>query len=109
MQHDIEHQMEKMSVKKSELSFARKCFLGILTGLWMALAGCFSLSVAGLSECTSHVACVPPTNFNPTGLPGAVHDAGGIGAEVVELAPILPRLVGCLVYSADTLPRLGLV
>lgn len=39
--------MEKMSIKKSELSFSRKCFLGLLTGLWMALAGCFSLSVAG--------------------------------------------------------------
>jgi hypothetical protein len=50
MQHDIEHQMEKMSIKKSELSFARKCFLGLLTGLWMALAGCFSFSVAGLFE-----------------------------------------------------------
>ncbi len=48
LQHDIEHQMETISVKKSELSFARKIFLGVLTGLWMALAGCFSFSVAGL-------------------------------------------------------------
>ena len=43
--------MEKMSIKKAEMSFARKSFLGLLTGLWMALAGCFSLSVAGMVCC----------------------------------------------------------
>ena len=47
-QHDIEHQMEKLSIKKSELSVVRKCFLGLLSGLWMSLAGFFAFSVAGL-------------------------------------------------------------
>jgi hypothetical protein len=81
-QHDIEHQMEKISIKKSELSFARKSFLGLLTGLWMALAGCFSLSVAG-NTCWTLA----------KELHQLIFDAGGVGSDIVELIPILPRLV----------------
>mmetsp|Transcript_23792 Transcript_23792/g.55349 ORF Transcript_23792/g.55349 Transcript_23792/m.55349 type:complete len:386 (-) Transcript_23792:274-1431(-) len=47
---DVQHQMEKLCVKKAELSFARLCFLGLLSGVWMVLsASCALTAAAGIS------------------------------------------------------------
>uniref|UniRef100_A0A7S0W793 Formate/nitrite transporter n=1 Tax=Hemiselmis tepida TaxID=464990 RepID=A0A7S0W793_9CRYP len=47
---DVQHQMEKLCAKKAELSFARLCFLGLLSGVWMVLsASCALTAAAGIS------------------------------------------------------------
>mmetsp|Transcript_26287 Transcript_26287/g.51224 ORF Transcript_26287/g.51224 Transcript_26287/m.51224 type:complete len:424 (+) Transcript_26287:111-1382(+) len=48
---DVQHQMEKLCEKKASLSFARLCFLGLLSGVWMALsASCAMTAAAGISQ-----------------------------------------------------------
>mmetsp|Transcript_42126 Transcript_42126/g.103234 ORF Transcript_42126/g.103234 Transcript_42126/m.103234 type:complete len:465 (-) Transcript_42126:160-1554(-) len=47
----VEHQMEKLCLKKAELTFARLCFLGLLSGVWMVLSACCAMTVAaGISK-----------------------------------------------------------
>mmetsp|Transcript_16109 Transcript_16109/g.40594 ORF Transcript_16109/g.40594 Transcript_16109/m.40594 type:complete len:423 (+) Transcript_16109:114-1382(+) len=47
---DVQHQMEKLCVKKADLSFSRLCFLGLLSGVWMVLsASCALTAAAGIS------------------------------------------------------------
>lgn len=52
LQHDVEHQMELLSVKKSQLPPWKIAFLGTLSGFWMALSGTFAFSAAGGMEHT---------------------------------------------------------
>jgi hypothetical protein len=47
LQLDVEHLLETLSVKKSQLPLWRMAFLGILSGVWMAISGCFAFAVAG--------------------------------------------------------------
>ncbi len=47
LQLDVEHLLETLAVKKSQLPVWRMAFLGILSGVWMAISGCFAFSVAG--------------------------------------------------------------
>jgi hypothetical protein len=49
LQLDVEHLLETLSVKKSQLPLWRLAFLGLLSGVWMAISGCFAFAVAG--EC----------------------------------------------------------
>mmetsp|Transcript_17525 Transcript_17525/g.48441 ORF Transcript_17525/g.48441 Transcript_17525/m.48441 type:complete len:360 (-) Transcript_17525:847-1926(-) len=44
---DVEHMLETLSLKKAELPVWRWVFLGMLSGVWMAIAGIFAYSVAG--------------------------------------------------------------
>mmetsp|Transcript_16093 Transcript_16093/g.39163 ORF Transcript_16093/g.39163 Transcript_16093/m.39163 type:complete len:422 (+) Transcript_16093:140-1405(+) len=47
LQHDVEHQIEILCVKKAALPAWKIGFLGTLSGFWMALSGCFAFSAAG--------------------------------------------------------------
>ena len=47
LQLDVEHLLETLSVKKSQLPLWRMAFLGVLSGVWMAISGCFAFAVAG--------------------------------------------------------------
>jgi len=46
-QMDVEHMLETLSLKKAELPYWRWAFLGLLSGVWMAVAGVCAYSVAG--------------------------------------------------------------
>jgi len=61
---EVEHQIEKLCVKKAELSNSRLAFLGMLSGIWMVMAASFANLLAS-----------------------------GIDKEVVELWPLLPRII----------------
>ena len=47
LQLDVEHVLETLSVKKAQLPLWRMVFLGLLSGVWMAISGCFAFAVAG--------------------------------------------------------------
>jgi hypothetical protein len=47
LQLDVEHLLETLSVKKSQLPLWRMAFLGVLSGVWMAISACFAFAVAG--------------------------------------------------------------
>jgi hypothetical protein len=47
VQTAVERQMEKLSVTKSQLPVAKICCLGILAGLWITLAECGAIAIAG--------------------------------------------------------------
>ncbi len=47
LQLDVEHLVESLSVKKSQLPLWRMTFLGSLSGVWMAISTCFVFAVAG--------------------------------------------------------------
>ena len=54
-QLDVEHLLETLSVKKSQLPLWRMAFLGSLSGVWMAISICFAFAVAGeLLSCPSN-------------------------------------------------------
>ena len=95
LQLDVEHLMETLSVKKAQLPVWRMAFLGILSGFWMAVAGCLSFAVAGTTR-RSHFhiqaarvgLCVECERLTSPRCP-----AGSLSAESVRGFPILPRLV----------------
>jgi len=64
LQLDVEHQIEILAVKKTQLPPWKVMFLGTLSGFWMSLSGCFAYSVAG-----------------------------GIEANIVKAVPVLPKLM----------------
>jgi hypothetical protein len=47
-QTEVERQMEKLSVTKSKLTVLRISCLGLLAGMWITLAECGAIAVAGL-------------------------------------------------------------
>jgi len=67
---DVEHMLETLSLKKAELPVWRWVFLGMLSGVWMAIAGIFAYSVAGEVPSLSTRNAIPrqPTKFLPATL-----------------------------------------
>lgn len=54
---EVEHQIEKLCVKKAELSNSRLAFLGMLSGIWMVMAASFANLLASGSERSFLVSC----------------------------------------------------
>ena len=82
LQLEVEHLIETLSVKKAQLPVWRMIFLGMLSGFWMTVAGCFAFAVAGKIPFEEYLISLD--------LPCA---PGSISVETTRSFPVLPRMV----------------
>ena len=86
-QTEVEREMEKLSVTKTQLPVIKTVCLGLLAGMWITLAECGAIAIAGPR--------IPVIRQMWSALNIVV--AGGVGPRLVRAIPILPRLLLAMV------------